>query len=171
MTAVVFLDVDGALVPLRSLTGDPEWGDWAPESVPGMGVLGVSAPQLHAVGTLPAQLVWATDWVDDANDVLGSRIGRGSLHVCQRREGAGCDWWKLGAITSWLADNEDVRRVVWIDDKIGEDGPDGRSWGAQLSALLERTGVELLIVEPDADVGLTVARWTAISAWLAGARP
>lgn len=166
MTAVVFLDVDGVLVPLRSLTGDPAWGPWAPEPVSGMGVVGVSAAQLHAVGTLPAQLVWATDWVDDANAVLGARIGRGPLHVCQRRDGAGSDWWKLGAITAWLAGNPGARRAVWVDDKIGDVGPDGRTWGSQLITLLEVTGVELLLVEPDPDVGLTVAELAAIVDWL-----
>ena len=87
MSAAVFVDVDGVLVPLRSLTGDPAWGAWAPESVSALGVVGVSALQLHAVGKLPAQLVWATDWVDDANDVLGARVGRGHLPVCHRRAG------------------------------------------------------------------------------------
>ena len=166
MSAAVFVDVDGVLVPLRSLTGDPAWGAWAPESVSALGVVGVSALQLHAVGKLPAQLVWATDWVDDANDVLGARVGRGHLPVCHRRDGRGFDWWKLGAITSWLAGNPGTRRVVWVDDKIGDVGPDGRTWGSQLITLLEVTSVELLLVEPDPDVGLTVAELAAIVDWL-----
>lgn len=163
---VIFLDVDGVIVPIRSLTGDPAWGDWAEEAVPWMGVLGASASMLAALGTASATLVWATDWSDEANDTFASRIGCGRLPVVRPGDGNRHDWWKLGAITSWLSGHPEVARVVWVDDKIGDEGPDGRTWGAQLSDLLARSGVELLLVMPHPDTGLTAAEWTAANWWV-----
>jgi hypothetical protein len=69
---VLFLDVDGVLVPLRarsSSAGAAAWGSGNPlleRLDPADG------PRLLALG---ADLVWATSWLGEANEVVGPRLG------------------------------------------------------------------------------------------------
>ena len=69
-----FLDVDGALLPLRH---DPQRhpDDAAPDSH-----LARLSPQVGLrLATLPCELVWASTWEDGANAELTPRIGLARL--------------------------------------------------------------------------------------------
>ncbi|PSM44416.1 hypothetical protein C6Y14_05095 [Streptomyces dioscori] len=132
---VLFLDVDGPLIPFgRSTDG----GSPAPPpsgNPPGNPLLGrldpTVGPRLLALG---CELVWATTWLDDANEVVAPRIGLPVLPVV-RWPDASADassptaadegprglhglhglHWKTRHIVDWAG----RRPFIWVDDEIG----------------------------------------------------
>ena len=110
---------------------------------------------------LPCDLVWATTWIADANEVISPLLGLPDLPVV--------DWpdtddqpahprlhWKTPALVAWA----DQRPFVWIDDEITDTD---RRW-----VQAHHPGPALLhSVDPRR--GLTPTDYTAIRAWLATA--
>jgi hypothetical protein len=160
---VIFLDVDGPLI-----TFAPRPASRQPASDPGT----ADQPGWHGNPLLerldPADgrrllelgcdLVWATTWMADANEVIAPRLGLPELPVV--------DWldsgdesppglhWKTMSLTRWAAG----RPFIWLDDEIT--GAD-RQWVAAHhsgKALLHR-------VDPHA--GLTEADFSVMHQWLA----
>ncbi|ANZ38990.1 hypothetical protein BBK82_25890 [Lentzea guizhouensis] len=150
---LLFLDVDGPLLPFAGAkhTGpadanpllarlDPLHGPW--------------------LASLPCELVWATTWGTDANDVLAPLLGLPALPVAtwpEDREtedsdhAAGLHWKTRGLVA--LAG---TRPFAWVDDEITEKD---RAWVADHhgQALLHRV---------DPRHGLTDADYLTIDAWL-----
>ncbi|HEY0699096.1 MAG TPA: HAD domain-containing protein [Micromonospora sp.] len=160
---LIFLDVDG---PLITFAARPTSQD---------GPAGLAAADLpdtfmnplldrlrpqdgRMLAGLGCQLVWATTWMADANEVVSPLIGLPDLPVV--------DWpdsddeprhglhWKTTSLIRWAAG----RPFVWLDDEITDAD---RSWVAAhhpARALLHRV---------DPYVGFTGADFSAIRRWLA----
>lgn len=104
------------------------------------------------------QLVWATTWMAEANEVVSPRLGLPDLPVVEWTDGDedpehGLHW-KTMHLTQWAAG----RPFVWLDDEITDTD---RRWVAAhhpARALLRRV---------DPYVGLTGADFSSIRQWLA----
>ncbi|GAA0795162.1 HAD domain-containing protein [Spirilliplanes yamanashiensis] len=150
---VLFLDVDGPLLPFG---GTPRLHRPAP---PGNPLLARLDPAHGArLAALPCELVWATTWHTDANEVIAPLLGLPALPVV-------ADWpdedepgpvhWKTRTLVAWAGG----RDFVWADDEITAAD---RAWVASHHpgrALLHRV---------DPRTGLTVPDYGVIAAWLAG---
>ena len=158
---LLFLDVDGTLLPyagarLPSTLG--EWADWQ----------GTANPQLTKVDrahgprllALDCALVWATAWMHDANAVIAPLLGLPELPVADLPEApeqdeAGVLHWKTRTLVSTAAG----RPFVWVDDEITDLDRDWVSAHHRERALLHRV---------DAEVGLTAGEFTVLERWLRG---
>ncbi|MGR6321308.1 HAD domain-containing protein [Micromonospora soli] len=159
---LVFLDVDGPLIPfkarpvgrMRSLggavtqpldgTGNPLLDRLDPDD----------GRRLLALG---CQLVWATTWMAEANEVVSPRLGLPDLPVVEWPDGDenpehGLHW-KTAFLTQWAAG----RPFVWLDDETTDADPRWVAAHHPARALLHR-------VDPYA--GLTEADFEAIRQWL-----
>ncbi|WP_353943861.1 HAD domain-containing protein [Streptomyces sp. HUAS MG91] len=119
---LLFLDVDGPLIPFGSSSGHPQdsasdtWTS-ADQGNPLLTRLDPElGPRLIALG---CQLVWATTWMEEANEVVSPRIGLPRLPVVEwpassTAEGPRGLHWKTRAIVEWADD----RPFIWVDDEI-----------------------------------------------------
>jgi hypothetical protein len=165
---LLFLDVDGPLIPFgatsRQLPGGyPTFPD-APEfrglgANPLLSRLDPSlGPRLVALG---CELVWATTWMEEANECVGPRLGLPRLPVVlwpetEQDERGGLHW-KTPGLLAWAGG----RPFVWLDDEITDTD---RLWMAAHHpgpAMLHRV---------DAAAGMTSADFTAVEHWLRAAR-
>ncbi|WP_151770528.1 HAD domain-containing protein [Streptomyces abyssomicinicus] len=156
---VLFLDVDGPLLPFGAGTTPP-----APDTVgTGNPLLSRLRPELGPrLLSLGCDLVWATTWLDEANEVLAPRLGLPELPVVRWAEDAGVRGprglrWKTAELVAWAG----ARPFLWVDDEIG---PMDRLWvEAQHPgpALLHRV---------DPGRGLADADFTALARFTAGLR-
>jgi hypothetical protein len=153
MVPIVFLDVDGVLLPMRARPGSRRP---APDS--GNPLLDrldpADGPRLLALG---AELVWATSWLSEANAVLSPRLGLPSLPVVtwpdDESEVPRGVHWKTPAIVRWAAG----RPFAWLDDEATDAD---RHWVAAThpgAALVHRI---------DPLVGLTVTAVETVGRWL-----
>lgn len=116
----LFLDVDGPLLPFGGPHAGPvpagAGNPLLPRLDPGLG------PRLLSLG---CALVWATSWLDEANEVLSPLLGLPALPVVRWPEDdphvpRGVHW-KTPALVEWA----DGRPFLWVDDEIG---PLDRLW-------------------------------------------
>jgi hypothetical protein len=147
--ALLFLDVDGTLLPFAG--AGRQMGDDANPLLAGL-----DPEHGRRLAELPCDLVWATTWMAEANEVLAPRLGLPQLPVV--------DWpdddddssrlhWKTRRLVEWAAG----RRFVWVDDEITSAD---RTWVAtnhSAPALLHRV---------DPRRGLTDVDYAAIAEWL-----
>ncbi|MFE6639767.1 HAD domain-containing protein [Streptomyces tendae] len=162
---LLFLDVDGPLIPFGSSAGHPEVAAASTTTVdqgnpllarldPGIG------PRLMALG---CQLVWATTWMEEANEVIAPRIGLPRLPVLEWpvAEAGGTLrglHWKTRPMVAWAAG----RPFIWIDDEI--------SAMDRLWVDASHPGPSLLHqVEPAK--GLNGADFSALAEWLEAVAP
>ncbi|MBL1082767.1 hypothetical protein JK359_12375 [Streptomyces actinomycinicus] len=164
---VLFLDVDGPLIPFGPAHGRARAASAvaAGESPgPGNPLLGrldpAVGPRLAALG---CELVWATTWLDLANEVVAPRIGLPGLPLV-RWPGTSADegprglHWKTRHLVEWAG----RRPFVWVDDEI---------------TAMDRLWVSAQRREPfllhrvDPDEGLGEDDFTAIGDWLRATVP
>ncbi|MGD6744202.1 HAD domain-containing protein [Streptomyces sp. BH106] len=157
---LLFLDVDGPLLPFGATA------DAAPGPVQdGNPLLARLDP---TVGTrllaLGCELVWATTWGHEANEVVAPLIGLPPpLPVLEWPAHTPADGphglhWKTRPIVAWAGS----RPFIWVDDEIG---PMDRQWvEAQhpAPALLHRV---------DPSQGLTEADFSVLAQWLRETAP
>ena len=73
---LLFLDVDGPVLPFAAATEDELWDDVLDAQLARL------SPTLgHRLLALPCRLVWATAWEEDANTEIAPRIGLRELPV------------------------------------------------------------------------------------------
>ncbi|WP_225878348.1 hypothetical protein [Spongiactinospora rosea] len=108
-------------------------------------------PRLAA---LPYELVWATTWLDDANDCVAPLLGLPPLPVVRWPEPSGLEGthWKTPALVEWAAG----RSFAWVDDEIGDVD---RAWVAE-----HHPGCALLL-RVDPGRGLMDADYVALRDW------
>jgi hypothetical protein len=157
--ALLFLDVDGTLLPHGGVPLDAavvDWDEWQSHGNPRLGRL----DRAHGARLLamPCDLVWATAWMHDANEVIAPLLGLPPLPVAELPEAPLEDpvdvlHWKTKA----LVESAGGRPFVWVDDEIADID---RAW---VSA--HHDGYALLY-RVDAGVGLTDADLSAIDGWL-----
>jgi hypothetical protein len=153
---IIFLDVDGPLIPFggqgpryRAVAAGAGGHPLLHRLVPADG------PRLLA---LPGELVWATTWQGEANEVIAPRLGLPELPVVawtddERDPPAGVHW-KTAGLLRWAAG----RPFAWIDDEISAAD---RRWVAA------RHGGPALLHRVDPRIGLADADFAALARWLA----
>ncbi|MEU4360529.1 HAD domain-containing protein [Promicromonospora sp. NPDC023987] len=157
--SLLFLDVDGALLPFGGPGMLPQPRDGRPEDPdmprpefdfidPALG------PLLQGLG---CDLMWATAWMGDANEVIAPRVGLPELPVADLppygEYGPNSLGWKTRALVRVAAG----RPFVWVDDVIAELD----RWFVDL----EHPGPALLF-QVESSVGLTADGVAEIATWL-----
>ena len=167
---LLFLDVDGPLIPFGSDDGYPDnflthemrpepW--WVAENPLLVRLNPEHGPRLLALG---CELMWATAWMHDANDLIGPLIGLPELPVLPLpdQDDENADWaadeagglhWKTRFLVEWAAG----RPFIWIDDGITDAD---REWVGEH----HRGRAALHYV--DHRTGLADADFAALDAWL-----
>ena len=147
--AVIFLDVDGTLIPFRARGVTPESGN------PLLGRLDpADGRRLIALG---CELVWATTWMAEANEEVAPRLGLPELPVVEWPDDDSDPPRGLHWKTAPLVVRAAGRTFVWLDDEITDAD---RRWVAAHHpgrALLHRI---------DPQTGLTDADFATIDGWL-----
>lgn len=162
--ALLFLDVDGPLIPFGAVSEPYPTFRTGPE------LRGADANPLltridpaHGprLAALPCEVVWATTWMADANEYIAPLIGLPQLAVVTWPEPSDIDerdernglHWKTRGLVEWAAG----RPFAWVDDEVTDTD---RSWVAahhQGRALLHRV---------DPRHGLTDSDYVTLGSWL-----
>lgn len=157
---VLFLDVDGPLIPFGAAPRRYQNSRPGPSNPLLERIDPEHGPRLIA---LRCELVWATAWMDGANETISPLIGLPPLAVViwpepsdldEEDERAGIHW-KTRTLVGWAAG----RSFVWVDDEIT--GAD-RAWVSahhRGHALLHRV---------DPRHGLTDPDYAVLGDWLRG---
>ncbi|MEU3848674.1 HAD domain-containing protein [Streptomyces sp. NPDC029554] len=165
---LLFLDVDGPLIPFGSPAGPssataPATATTAPRDQ-GNPLLARLDPGIgRRLLSLGCHLVWATTWMEEANEVVAPLLGLPRLPVLDRpdtgpEEGPRGLHWKTRA----LVERAEGRPFIWVDDEIG---PMDHLWTAAA-----HPGPSLLH-EVDPTRGLTDTDFVALAAWCRSIRP
>jgi hypothetical protein len=160
MTPLLFLDVDGTLIPYDGSMLAESADVWAGRPQP-------ASPNLNRINlalgprllAMPVELMWATGWMHEANNVISPLLGLPQLPVVELGEPEMdvAEWYQLNWKTETLVEVAAGRPFVWIDDEIT--GAD-RGWVAD-----NHPGAALLF-RVDAHFGLAEVDLTAVERWL-----
>ena len=160
---LIFLDVDGPLIPLR---GRPVGRRIAVgQLTPGGGRGDTGNPLVNRLDpedgrrllALRCQLVWATTWMSDANDVVAPRLGLPRLPVVDfpdDEEIAPGLHGKTIHVSRWAG----RRPFAWLDDETTEAD---RRW------VRENHPARALVHRVDPMTGLTDRDFDRVRQWLA----
>lgn len=160
MRPLLFMDVDGPLIPFGGVGGHRSYqASRGNDENPLLARINPAfGPRL---ASLPCEMVWATSWMDDANECVSPRPGLPDLQVVTWPEPSAEDesdepeglHWKTRGLVEWAAG----RSFAWVDDEIT---PTDRVWASshhQGRALLHRV---------DPRTGLTESDFAVIDEWL-----
>jgi hypothetical protein len=156
--AAMLLDVDGAMSPFTFRDGLDHI------AAPGHGTIMFDPAILQRMAAIPVTQAWLTSWEDDAPDNFGHLFPRATEVLIADTENTG--WWKIDAALDWIAENPQVRRLVWIDDELASEDPIlGLTYRDIAEDAFEAAGVDALLVVPNADQGVTDAELDEIEAF------
>ncbi|MEU3728126.1 HAD domain-containing protein [Streptomyces sp. NPDC033538] len=161
---LLFLDVDGPLIPFGSSAGQKEVAAASSTVDPGNPLLGRLDPGIgERLIALGCQLVWATTWMEEANEVVAPRIGLPRLPVLEwpDADAGGTPrglHWKTRPMVEWAAG----RPFIWVDDEI---------------SAMDRLWVDAshpgpsLLHQVESTKGLNGADFSALARWLDAVAP
>ncbi|MFY1654629.1 HAD domain-containing protein [Solwaraspora sp. WMMB762] len=167
----VFLDVDGVLIPFaaRATGRSPSPHVAADGEAIGNPLLERLDPEDgRRLLALDCQLVWATTWMAEANDVVAPLLGLPELPVVtwpdSDDEPLRGVHWKTAFLIRWAAG----RTFVWLDDEISDRDRHWVSAHHPGEALLHRVDPHLGLTDADFS---TVRQWLAVNASKAASPP
>ncbi|MGN9780283.1 HAD domain-containing protein [Nonomuraea sp. ZG12] len=165
---LLFLDVDGPLIPFGATPRQHPEGYPTHEPARGPRPTG-SNPLLSRIdpahgrrlAALPCELVWATTWMDDANECVSPWIGLSRLPVVVWPEPSAIDdqderegiHWKTRSLVGWAAG----RPFAWVDDEISDID---RVW------VSEHHRGRALLHRVDPSRGLVETDYAALNEWM-----
>jgi hypothetical protein len=150
---LIFLDVDGTLLPFVG-SSRPQF--------PGAGenplIEQIDLEQGRRLAALPAELIWATTWMDEANESLGPCLGWPRLSVLEAAEPSAVDeYFGLHWKTRPIIDRAGGQAFAWVDDEITDAD---QEWVSE-----HHPGLALLL-RVDPHVGLAAADFALLTTWV-----
>ncbi|MDP9792902.1 hypothetical protein J2S43_001414 [Catenuloplanes nepalensis] len=151
---LIFLDVDGPLIPFRARPGTPP-GASPPDPSGHPLIHRLDPADGRRLRALDGRLVWATTWMAAANDLIAPRLGLPRLPVVpfpEDEEPGAALHWKTAFLSRWASD----RPFVWLDDEIT---------GADRRWIAGRHPAPALPHRVDPYAGLTETDFAAVADW------